>query len=191
MNKLTEKDYRDAAEKLNCEVAAVKAVAEVESAGNGFNDDDSPKILFEGHIFWEQLQIQGIDPIMHRKGNENILYPSWERHYIGGKGEYKRLEKAAKINELAAFESASWGSFQILGKWAEDLGYNDAIDFAFNLRTGERENLMAFVRFVKFHNLDDNLRDLDWKGFAKGYNGRDYWRNRYDEKMEAAYKKHK
>ncbi|WP_371413546.1 MULTISPECIES: N-acetylmuramidase domain-containing protein [Bacteroides] len=32
------------------------------------------------------------------KGNENILYPKWEKgHYKGGIGEYDRLEQARKI----------------------------------------------------------------------------------------------
>lgn len=191
MKNLTEKDYKDAAQMLNCEVAAIKAVAEVEASGDGFLDDGSPKILFEGHFFWRELKAKKIDPSMHRRGNEDILYPTWERHYKGGKAEYSRLEKATKIDEEAALRSASWGTFQILGKWAEDLGYDDVFDFVYSIRSGARENLMAFVAFVKFHKLDDNLRDLDWEGFAKGYNGSDYKENKYDAKMAAAYKKYK
>ncbi|WP_262919099.1 N-acetylmuramidase family protein [Niabella hibiscisoli] len=48
---LTEKDFQDAARQLNCEVAAIKAVAEVESKGDGFLPTGEPKILFERHIF--------------------------------------------------------------------------------------------------------------------------------------------
>ena len=47
--------------------------------------------------------------------------------------------------------------------------------------------LDAFVAFIKSQNLDDELRRLDWKGFAYGYNGRDYAKNKYDEKMARAY----
>ena len=48
---LTEKDYRDAAFQLGCEVAAIKAVAYTETAGAGFDSQDQPTILFERHIF--------------------------------------------------------------------------------------------------------------------------------------------
>lgn len=48
------------------------------------------------------------------KGNENILYPKWEKgHYKGGMGEYDRLEQARKINHEAADASASWGCFRL------------------------------------------------------------------------------
>ena len=49
--KLSEQNFKDAAASLNCEIAVIKAVTEVESRGNGFLPDDQPVILFERHIF--------------------------------------------------------------------------------------------------------------------------------------------
>ena len=49
--KLQEKDFQKAAKALNCDVAAIKAVAEVESKQDGFLPTDEPIILFERHIF--------------------------------------------------------------------------------------------------------------------------------------------
>src|SRR5512145_2868604 len=49
---LSEKDLKDLADELGIELAAVKAVNEVESSGRGFLTSGKPKILFEGHIFW-------------------------------------------------------------------------------------------------------------------------------------------
>ena len=37
LNLLTESDFKEAAKLLNCDIAAIKAVAEVESSGNGFS----------------------------------------------------------------------------------------------------------------------------------------------------------
>ena len=99
MKNLTENDFKEAAVMLRCEVAAVKAVAEVESLGSGFLSDGSPKILFEGHIFWRELQKKGIIPQEHTEGNDDILFKSWKRKYKGGIAEYSRLEKACKIDE--------------------------------------------------------------------------------------------
>lgn len=49
---LTEDDYQEAAQKLGCDVAAVKAVAEVESGPHGaFLPSGDPVILFERHKF--------------------------------------------------------------------------------------------------------------------------------------------
>ncbi len=41
----------EAAQALGCEVAAVRAVAEVESRGSGFDAQGRPTILYERHVF--------------------------------------------------------------------------------------------------------------------------------------------
>ena len=48
---ISEGDYQAAAQSLGCEVAAIKAVASVESRGRGFLPSGRPKILFESHVF--------------------------------------------------------------------------------------------------------------------------------------------
>jgi len=115
--RLTEEDFKRCAEILGVEVAAVKAVQEVETGGRGgFFAPGRPAILFEGHIFWSQLKKHGLNPEDYVKGNEDILYPKWTKsHYKGGIGEYERLKKALAIHEKAAACSASWGLFQIMG----------------------------------------------------------------------------
>jgi hypothetical protein len=47
---LKPEDYAQAAKDLGCELAAVKAVTEVEARGAGFFPSKRPKILFEAHI---------------------------------------------------------------------------------------------------------------------------------------------
>jgi hypothetical protein len=51
MKELTEQDFERAAKRLRCEKAAIKAVANTESAGKGFYADGFPVILFERHLF--------------------------------------------------------------------------------------------------------------------------------------------
>jgi len=94
--RLTEEDFKRCADILGVEVAAVKAVQEVETGGRGgFFAPGRPAILFEGHIFWSQLKKYGLNPEDYVKGNEDILYPKWTKsHYKGGMGEYDRLKKA-------------------------------------------------------------------------------------------------
>ena len=106
--RLIDEDFTQVAELLGCEPAALKAVQQVETGGRGgFFSPGRPAILFEGHIFWTQLKKRGSNPEDYVKGNENILYPKWEKgHYKGGIGEYDRLEQARKINREAADASA-------------------------------------------------------------------------------------
>ena len=53
----------------------------------------------------------------------------------------------------------------------------------------ELSQLKCFCGYLKNSHLDVNLRNLDWKGFARGYNGPDFWKNQYDTKLQRAYEK--
>ena len=186
---LTEADFIEVADDLGIELAAMKAVAEVEAGGSGFKGD-KPKILFEGHIFWRRLKAHGIDPAPLLSGNENVLHKKWSRKYYR-EDQYARLEKARQINEDAALESASWGMFQIMGFHWESLGYASAKAFVDLMYKSEGEHLKAFSKFMEVNNLVRHLKTLDWAKFARGYNGPAYAENKYDTKMANAYARHK
>lgn len=51
--------------------------------------------------------------------------------------------------------------------------------------------VQLFTAFIQSNRLDTYLRNKDWAGFAKGYNGPAYAENQYDKKLEKAYHKHK
>ena len=48
---LGDQAFAEAAQALGCDVAAVRAVAEVESRGSGFDAQGRPTILYERHVF--------------------------------------------------------------------------------------------------------------------------------------------
>lgn len=190
--KLTETDYQRAAKALNVEVAAIKAVKEVETGSKGgFFGLDRPSILFEGHIFWNQLKKNGLDPHDYVKGNEDILYEKWTKaHYKGGMEEYKRLAQALTIHEKSAACSASWGLFQIMGFNYAVCGCANAREFVNRMMESEGAQLDLFVGFLKGNGWDKYLGALDWTGFARHYNGPQYAQNKYDEKLHKAYLKY-
>lgn len=186
---ITEQQYKKVASSLGCEVASIKAVEKVESSGNGFLKDGRPKILFEGHIFWKQLLVIGKNPAALRKGNEDILYPTWNVDAVRPLyklDQYQRLEKAKKIDEAAALKSASWGAFQIMGFNHKTCGFSTVQKFV-QAQQDEFEQLNAFASYLLHTHLSVNLKHKDWKGFARGYNGPDYWKNKYDTKLQTAY----
>ncbi len=200
--KITEKDIIDFATKYDLEKAVVKAVAKIESNGKGFLKDGRPRILFEGHVFWRELERKKIDPSNFiSEETKNVLYQKWtKKYYKGGIGEYLRVEKAAGISEdsrvhEAAYNSASWGGFQILGYHYKKLGYESIDQFVAKMYEHEREHLKAFGLFInnkqhKGQSLIGWLREKNWAKFAEGYNGSAYKKNRYDEKLEEAYQKY-
>jgi len=172
----------DAAQALGCEVAAVRAVIDVESRG-GYLSDKRPKILFERHYF-SRLTKNAFDAAHTDISNRKF------GGYKGGAGEYARLERAMALNRDAALRSASWGAFQIMGDNCRMCGFDTAEDFVAAMVESEDRQLAAFVAFVKSARLDDELRRLDWEGFARGYNGPAFRTNNYDKKMAAAYAFH-
>lgn len=191
--RLTDEEFTQIAELLGCEPAALKAVQQVETGGRGgFFSPGRPAILFEGHIFWTQLKKRGSNPEDYVKGNENILYPKWEKgHYKGGIGEYDRLEQARKINREAADASASWGMFQIMGFNYAACGEESIESFVRSMCESEFKQLLLTANFIKKNSqMLQALQARDWAVFAKCYNGPAYAQNRYDVKLEAAYQKY-
>ncbi len=189
---LSEQDLIDAAEKLGVELAVVKAVNEVESNGKGFLPQHKPKILFEGHVFRRRLARNGFDPKEYAKDYPTVLYRSWTKaHYLGGIREYERVFKAAEINLESAYESTSWGLYQIMGHHWKALGYKSIFEFVDLMHYSEGEHLKAFVKYIQVNHLTKYLKDKDFAGFAYRYNGSGYKANKYDIKMERAYKKYK
>lgn len=181
--KLTQQDYQEAADSLGCHIAAVKAVAEVESLDSGFLENDEPVILYERHIF------------SHRTNHMfDKVSPSISNPRPGGYGklseQHDRLMQAVKLNRDAALMSCSWGKFQIMGFNFSLAGYNTLQDFINAMYRSEKDHLQAFVQYIKEMSLDDELRNQEWIAFAKRYNGPAYKRNRYDTKLKAAFKKY-
>jgi hypothetical protein len=190
-DRLTDNDFYLLAQLLECEPAAIKSVQDVETGGRGgFFAPGKPAILFEGHIFWSQLKNRGINPQDYTSGNEDILYPKWEKgHYRGGVGEYERLEKARRIHREAADASASWGMFQIMGFNYASCGEKSVGSFVSAMCESERKQLILSGRFIRRSGMLDALQKKNWAAFARRYNGPSYSQNRYDDKLAKAYAK--
>lgn len=186
---LTRHDVSEAADALLTDRAALYAVMQVETAGVGFLPDGRPKILFERHVMYRRLVAAGRDA----EGAKQVhidLVNTQAGGYAGGAAEYDRLERAMALSPDAAQESCSWGLFQIMGYHWKTLGYANVQDFVDAMRESERAHLSAFVRFVAHDKaMHAALREHDWTGFARRYNGPGYRTNAYDNKLHAAYQR--
>ena len=188
---LTDEEIRQAASDLGIEAAVLKALIEVEGFGNGFLPDGRPKILFEGHIFYSQLKKAGTDPDKMIRGNQDILFPrQTPAYYQGGAKEYGRLERAMAINREEALKSASYGRFRLLGLRYRESGFDSVDAFVTAHNESEYGQLNAFCNFLRSQKLDRYLKEKDWSGFARHYNGAGYAANQYDKKLEMTYRKY-
>ncbi len=198
--KITEADYQKAAKSIGCEVAVIKAVAEVETKSKPFNNKNWPVILFERHYF------SGFTDGNYDSKNPDISSP---KCYIngtlkqGGKAiddgqhfglyswQYKKLSKAYALNREAALKSCSWGKFQIMGANYKESGYSTIYAFVEAMCQSERKHLNAFVNFVNSNpKLKDAAVKKNWATFALHYNGKSYKKKKYDIQMKEAYKRH-
>lgn len=188
---LTLADYRDAASRLNCEIAAIRAVAEVEAPRGGFLRDGRLRVLFEGHQFHARTngRFAGQAP--------TLSYPTWTReHYARGRdadergaGELLRLEKAIALDRTQALCSASYGKFQIMGFNYKHCTYPDVDSFYRNMGVDEQAQIEAFCHLLKGQGMVVPLRVLDWRKFARLYNGPRFEENDYHGKLARAYEK--
>lgn len=179
---MTEGAIEQAARTLGCEIAAIRAIIDVESRG-GFLPDGRPRILFERHYF------SRLTERAHDDSAPEISAPDWGG-YRGGASEHDRLQQALGLAPDAALRSASWGAFQIMGDNHKAAGFADVRSFCDAMCDFEDEQLEAFVAFIQARGLADELRRRDWTSFARAYNGPHYARNRYDAKLQAAYELH-
>ena len=188
--KLTEAQIQAQALGLGIEVAALKAVIEVECKSSGFNADGTPVILFEQHVFRQRLIANGKAAIADKAMRER---PDLCSKTMGNYGLYSaqhgRLNAAAQYHRDSALESASWGIGQVMGYHWKALGYPTLQNFINAMYRDEASQLEAMCRFIKVNGLVNTLKNKDWKAFARGYNGPAYARNSYDVKLGNAYKK--
>lgn len=177
---VTDADIAQLSTRLGCTVKQIKAVAKVESGGSAYDDFGRPKILFERHIFYRLTA--GKFPIA-----------SFNQPKGGGYNEdsWDKLTRAVAHDVEAAFASASWGRFQVLGSHWRALGYPSALELAYSTVIGEAAHYELLARFIEKNNLKPALCALSTKAsdnvpFASRYNGPSFKKFRYDEKLAEA-----
>lgn len=189
---LTEADFQRAADELGCDVPAIRAVAEVESSGNGFlSDGTSPRILFEAHHFSRltEHQYDVSHPDISSRTWNRALYATGPNADARGIAEHRRLVRAVSLDRNAALQSASWGKFQIMGFNWRATGAMALQLFINDMYRDEGAHLDAFIGFVMHEGLAAALREHRWADFARGYNGSGFSANSYDTKLAAAWAK--
>lgn len=174
-------DYEAAAKELGIEAAVIRAIAKIEGE-NAKSYEGRPVILFERHVF-------------HRKtaGKHSADHPGISNKQSGGYGRYRqqydRLAEAFSLDASAALESASWGTFQIMGGNYDQAGFSSVEEMVLAMADSEKAQLAAFTAFVRADpRLKKAMASKDWAAIAKAYNGPDYAKNEYDTRLQEAYK---
>jgi hypothetical protein len=163
--RLTDADIDAAAQRLGVEGNVLRALIKVESAGPGFSNN-RPLLGYEPFVFSQSTGAR------FDAGHPQISSSS-SRAYLGGAqdGRWTRLAEAYALAPEAALGAASWGAFQLPGRYFAEAGYPDVYVFVQDLSHSEARQLAAFEAYITRNGLADELQRKDWPAFARAYEG--------------------
>lgn len=194
IDRLTEEDYREVAEELGVEAAAMKAVVEIEagSGNSGFFKPGKPIVNFDFSMFTRFARNNGVNLSKYRKTHPLVFNSADARKYGSPQGAHQaRLQVARSIDEKTAVEGTFWGMFQIGGFNWKKCGAKSLTEFVEKMSKSEREQLELFAQFLRNTGLVTPLKNKDWATFARGYNGPSYASRGYHTRLAKAYARFK
>lgn len=182
---LTESDFKLVAEELDVEVAAIKAVVEIEAgkAMKGFWAPGIPVINFDRTMYNKYK-----NKVEFTTGAKGEKVPEGLTGYA--LKEWTELINARKTNAQGANMGTFWGMFQIGGFNYKLCGCGNVDEFVKRMAYSELEQLQLFAIFITNTGMVESLKKKDWRTFARKYNGPSYAKRGYHTKMATAYKKY-
>lgn len=155
----------------------LRKVLAVESGGYGF-DKKTGKIIIQFEPSWFKR-----------------LFPRWRNDAgIWAKNAVERqpqewiaFNDAFRVNPIAAMQSASIGILQVMGFWWKKLGFNSVghmWDFA---KESEANQLKLGLMVMKSNpKMYKAIQNSDWETFAYYYNGAQWRKFNYAERLRKA-----
>lgn len=203
---LTDEQTKEIAKRNNLEFGVIKAIHKVESKGSGFLEDGKVKILFERHIFFKLLnklnfktlarQMSALRPdLCHKNSTPKGGYgKEWQQHQrlqdaidLVVKVRPDADDNLKNIIKECALKACSWGLGQVMGFNHKLVGYDNIHDFVQAMETSEALQLEAMIEYLKKTGLTDAMQRKDWRAIAKGYNGINYAKFDYHNRLAHAY----
>jgi len=168
-------DCQACADELGLDPKIIQTVARVEGTG------DTNQFLYEPHIF------SRLTNHIYDAEYPELSYPEWDRSKYPPTKLTRQIqfERVVRLDAMRAYESTSWGIFQIMGFNHKICKYKSALEMAIDLKSGYQPNIVAFGRMIRNMGLIDTLRNHEWAKFARSYNGPGYKLNHYDTKLAA------
>ena len=182
---MTRAGFEEALSIVGCNEAQLRTIIEVEALSCGFLQSKLLVILYERHIFYKQTNGKysiGYEDISSKQSTPAGKYGSNEY-------QYTKLFKAATLNEHAALKSCSWGIGQILGENYKLAGYATVEQMISEFIESEDSQVIAIAHFISNVNIRSAVIKNDFDKIALRYNGANYKKFGYDDKLRWAYKK--
>ncbi len=179
------------ADNLGIETATLLAIIRKESGGvTGYNIGGKiePAIRYEGHYFDKLCNAN----VRARARAAGVSSPTAGtiKNPKSQADRWALVIKAAQFDREAAYMSCSYGVGQVMGSHWKFLGYSSVDKLVSEARSGFLGQVRLMIRFIEKSNLVPALRDHDWSGFARVYNGKNYRKNNYDTDLEKFYRQY-
>lgn len=193
-DRLTDEDFREVAEELGVEVAAVKAVVEIEAGAKheGFWANGKPIINFDLSMFRKFAARNKINLSRYQRSHAVVFAkPNRARYGSYQAAQQARLDAARTIDDKTAIEGTFWGMFQLGGFNWKVCGTSSPDEFVRLMSRSERDQLELFAEFIRETGMLPLLKAKNWSAFARRFNGPTYARRGYHTRLARAYAKHK
>lgn len=187
---LTERDIEEFAEELGVEVAAIKAVIDIEAGKThqGFWTEGKPIINFDLSVFKRMAARRKIDLSRYTSSHSVVFNrPNIAKYGSQQAAQQARLDRALDIDTVTAIEGTFWGMFQIGGSNWRLCGTSSPQEFMQLMSRSERDQLELFGEFITRAGLLPALKERNWTAFARGYNGPGYAARGYHRRLATAY----
>lgn len=193
-DRLTDEDFREVAEELGVEVAAIKAVVEIEAGAKheGFWANGKPIINFDLSMFRKFAARNKINLSRYQRSHAVVFAkPNRARYGSYQAAQQARLDAARTIDDKTAIEGTFWGMFQLGGFNWKVCGTSSPDEFVRLMSRSERDQLELFAEFIRETGMLPLLKAKNWSAFARRFNGPTYARRGYHTRLARAYAKHK
>lgn len=193
-DRLTDEDFREVAEELGVEVAAIKAVVEIEAGTKheGFWANGKPIINFDLSMFRKFAARNKINLSRYQRSHAVVFAkPNRARYGSYQAAQQARLDAARTIDDKTAIEGTFWGMFQLGGFNWKVCGTSSPDEFVRLMSRSERDQLELFAEFIRETGMLPLLKAKNWSAFARRFNGPTYARRGYHTRLARAYAKHK
>lgn len=191
---LSERDIEEFAAELGVEVAAIKAVIDIEAGKThqGFWKEGKPIINFDLTVFRQMARRHGVN-VSKYASKYGVVFarPNIAKYGSQQAAVQARLDGAMAIDSVSAIEGTFWGMFQIGGFNWRQCGMSSAQEFYRLMSRSERDQLELFGEFITRSGLLPSLKAKNWSAFARGYNGPSYAARGYHTRLARAYQRHK
>ena len=191
--RLPEHDCEEVAAELGVEVAAIKAVTDIEAGRTheGFWSEGKPLINFDLGVYRARAARRGVNLKKYARSHSVIFNrPNTARYGSQQAAQQARLDAAMSIDSVSAIEGTFWGMFQIGGFNYARCGAKNHSEFVRLMSRSERDQLELFAAFIRNAGLLPALQRKDWRAFARGYNGPSYASRGYHTRLASSYAKH-